>query len=525
MAKKIGSRVPAVVLTSLAVAASWPGSASAQTFADGTPEPFASSLSTLPVGPRLSLTSRTVYHAFQIRLQPVTDESQLRDLNRFYQTLDIGGWSLSSGDVDVVISLRYETDFGTGYRRGDIGDPLLPALTAVDGRDDFDLLYAYIDWRNVIDGFLDARFGRQVLIDDLTWYSLDGLKLTGHLYRDGENYVEAEVYVGIPVQFEVLFSSEPLLNDGTDVYDGDGIFHGLAFGGSLAARLFRDLSASVAYRQEVVFRGNDLAVFPGNEGEERSRGTIGLQESRVAASLGYTIRPIAVDLFGRITWDLFVGELEQARAGVAFNPFRGFHAQVEYLRVRPRFVGDSIFNFFNILPYDRGRAEISWEVYPGLELHGGYLLQVFSGDNVGRTASGEGGVGFEGSDVSHGPMGGVRYRGRRWGVGVYGEAATNTGGDIAYGGSYRMGWVHGDVSFFSQRLTVDGRVSVTQFQNDWFADVDAGAVAEPELSVFLNLGLRARIFSFWSTRLTFVRNFGSYLAGDYRVYAESVLRY
>ncbi|MEO1337720.1 MAG: hypothetical protein AAFV29_18900 [Myxococcota bacterium] len=213
------------------------------------------------------------------------------------------------------------------------------------------------------------------------------------------------------------------------------------------------------------------------------------------------------------------------RAGVAYNPIRGVHAQVEYLRVRPRFVGDSIFNFFNILPYDRGRVEMNWEVIPGLEVYGGYLLQAFSGDTVARNQDGSGGVSFEGSDLTHGPMGGVRYRTPRWGVGLYGEASTNTGGDVAYGGSYRLGWIYGDMSFWGQRLVADARLSVTQFQNDWFEGADDGLVADPETSIFVNLGLRARILSYLTSRLTLVRNFGSYLAGDYRVFAEMAVRY
>ena len=514
------------VLTRVAIAcvglAALPATSFSQTFADGSAEPRpASSVFGLRSGPRLSLTSRTVFHAYQVQLQPLTDDSALRNLNRFYQTLDIGGWSLIGGDVDVVMSLRYDTDFGTGFRRD---TPPGEAIPNVDGRDDFDLLFAYVEWRNVIPRRLDLRFGRQVLMDDLAWYSLDGLTLTGHLYRDGENYVDMSVYAGLPVQFEVFFSSEPLLNDGIEEYDGSDFLGGLTFGGSMAARLFRDLSASIAYRQELVLRRDNLAVFPGEIGEERSEGKLGLQESRFGASLGYTVRSLSLDIYARLNWDLLLGALEQARAGVAYNPVRGVHAQVEYLRVRPRFAGDSIFNFFNIFPYDRGRAEVNWEVLPGLELHGGYLLQVFSGDSV-PLLDGSGNADFDGSDLSHGPMGGVRYRTSRWGAGVYAEASTNTGGDIAYGGTYRMAWVYGDVSFLRQRLTVDGRVSVTQTQNDWFEGADDGEVDDVDTSVFLNLGLRARILSFLTSRVTFVRNFGSYLAGDYRVYGEMAVRY
>ena len=489
--------------------------AHAQSFADGSRQTGPAAFR-FRSSPRMTLTSRTIFHAYQIQLQPLDDNGNLRNLNRFYQTLDVGGWSLLGGDFDVVASLRYDTDFGTGFRRD---TPPGEAIPAVDGRDDLDLLYLYVDWRNVIPRRLDLRFGRQVLLDDLAWYSLDGLKVTGHLYNDGENYLDVALYGGLPVQLDSLFSSEPFLNDGIEVYDGDGFAHGVAFGGSIATRLFRHFSASVAYRQELVFRGDDIVVFQtGVEARDRSNGTTGLQESRIGASVGYSIKSIDLDVFARFNWDLMLGELEQARAGVAYNPVRGVHAQLEYLRVRPRFAGDSIFNFFNIFPYDRGRAEVNWEVLPGLEISAAYFMQVFSGDTIVNQD-------FQGSELTHGPMGGLRYRARRWGAGVFAEAATNVGGDIAYGGNYRMAWLFGDVSFLDGRLTADGRFSVTQFQNDWFGDVNAVDVNDPETSFFLNLGLRGQILSFLSSRVSFVRNFGSYLAGDYRVYAEMAMRY
>ena len=47
---------------------------------------------------------------------------------------------------------------------------------------------------------------------------------------------------------------------------------------------------------------------------------VGLQESRVAASAAYPLRRLHVNLFGSLVWDFFLENIEEARAGLAFDP-------------------------------------------------------------------------------------------------------------------------------------------------------------------------------------------------------------
>ena len=478
-------------------------------------------LSTSASAQTLSLTSQTVYHAYEIPLVPdgQGDDIGNRNLNRFYTTLNVAAWGLGdAGDVDAVISLRYDTDFGTGFR---VDTPAGFGIPATDGRNDLDLMYAYVDWRNIWKGHLHARIGRQVLVDDLAWYSLDGILLKSTLWNDGDAGFDIDLYAGVPVRFDVVFSSDPFLNDGTQVDDGEGFFHGVAFGGRSRLRLSRDLQFSVSYRQELKFRADELEAFRGDQAAAAgSAGSVGLQESRLGVSGGYSLRPLRTDLYASVVWHTLVGAIEQARVGAAYNPTEAIHAQVEYLRSRPRFAGDSIFNWFNIFGYDRARAEVSVEILPGLTAQAGYLLQAFGGGETARA-----GAEFAGSDWSHGPSGGIGYRHRRFGVGVYGEAATNTSGGYAYGGNYRSGWLWGDVGFFDQRLVADARVSVTTVQTDWFEGIDDGEVAPADTSVNLQIGGRGRFTDHLSARVFVVRNVGALLEGSYRVYSELTVSY
>lgn len=475
----------------------------------------------------LTLTTKSIYHAYEIQL--LNGSGANRNLNRFYQTLDVGGWNLISGpgNVNVVASLRYDTDFGTGFR---LDTPDGAGIPAVGGRNDLDLRYLYVEWNGLLGRRLDVRLGRQLLLDDLDWYVIDGLKVTGHIWQQGENSARVEAYLGLPVQYDRLFASEPLLNDGVQVDDRPNPFGGLAFGGAVFVRLFRNLSISSAFRQEMIFRGDDLEAFRGfDAGAQASAGKIGIQERMIGASVGYTIRPLKTDIYGKFNWNLLVGALDQARAGISVNPFYGLHFGAEYLRVRPRFAGDSIFNFFNIFPYDRGRLEADWEIIKGLKLQAGYFLQIFNGGEKGPFGGGatspNEGLEFTGSDLSHGPSGGLQYQQRLFTVGAFGEASTNTGGEYAYGGNYRLFYIFGQLRLFENRLGTSLRLSMTDFQNDWFEGVVDGEVQSPQRSFALNIGVRGQILSFLSARVNFIKNFSSVLEGSYRIYSELAFTY
>ncbi len=473
----------------------------------------------------LSVNSRTVYHGYQVQLNPLTEDGPVRDLNRFYQSITLGGYSLGpSGKFSAVASVRYDTDFGTGYN---VNTPFGDPIPTVDGQNDIDLMYLYVDWRDVITGKLDARLGRQLIVDDLDWYGLDGLMLMGHLYRDGENYLDANLYGGMPISFDQTFSSEAaLVGDGTEISDGTG----LALGASIQGRFFRNLSFSASWRNELMIRGDNIQAFgPNNSPEaaqerqltvEASSGKLGLQESLIGASIGYTIREIDVDLYARANFNILAGEFDQTRAGAAYHPSRRLHIAGEYLRVRPRFLGDSIFNYFNIFPYDRGRLETTLELLPGLRFNAGYFAQVFAGGVTGVS-----GASFTGSEWTHGPSAGLRYRDDFYSVGASAEAATNIDGKYAFGGNYRLISADGEMRFLDGRISANAAFAVTTVQSDWTEQIDAGLVEEPQTTYVVTVGGFGQITSWLSARVLFAKNFSPVIAGSYRVFSELAVRY
>lgn len=476
-----------------------------------------------------SLSSRTVFHAYQLRLFDPQTSQEFRTLNRFYEWIDGRIYGLGpEGNIRAVLSMRYDHDFGTSYPRTGFE---VAQLGPSDEKLNFEMAYLYLDWRNLIDDLLDLRVGRQLIMDELDWYSLDGLKLTVHFSRS--HYLE--LYGGRAVPFGAFLSAEPFLNDGIEHSDGES----LALGGAYFGQLGEDLSFALAYRHELRFRDDRIEVFglstthPDYELiSGASAGKIGLQEWLLGASIGYVIRSLDVDVFARGTWNFLFNTLDQARAGLAYNPNRHFHWGAEFLRVHPRFAGDSIFNIFNIFPYDRARTEFNVELFNGLRLEAGYFIQhMYGGPTVvgfldnpeaPYTPSDE----FEGSSRTHGPSAGIRYHSPKWGLGAYGEAATNLAGYIAYGGTFRRAEVFGHLSFLSEeRLQSNLRLSYTGFQNDWFERADYGEVQDEEKSYSADIGVRWAILDGVLARANFIKNFSSLLEGSYRVYSSVEFRY
>lgn len=488
-------------------------------------------------------TARTVFHGYQVQLDPRTSDA-LRDLNRFYAAVEGTAFQLGpEGQFDVVASFRYDTDFGNGF------DYLGPYSGNPDVND-VDLLYLYVDWRNMIGREFDLRVGRQFEIDDLDWYVFDGLKLMGHLWRDGEDHFDLDIYGGLPVRYDALFSSaDRLLGDGTEVYDGEDPFGGLAVGATAFLRIFRDLSLSLSWRNELVFReessgGEAIGGFgpaislqgdsfgqpvgmPGQAEAARlasaqaSEGTIGLQESLVGGSIGCMIRTLNLTIQLGGVYDLLTENLDRGRASLSFDPLQNLHLGFEFLRVRPRFVGDSIFNWFNIFPYDRARVEGSWSILDErLTLQAQYFFQAFRGEDLGGSGSA-----FEGEDVAHGPGGGISWQDDWGGVSAYGEGGTNFGGLYAYGGNYALAWLAGQLNFLGGRLQANGRISVTSVQEDWVVGVDQGVVDETRTTYTLTVGAGGQVTDWLRARAFYVQNVDPVLEGNYRVFTELAVLY
>ncbi|MBX2813347.1 MAG: hypothetical protein KTR25_16145 [Myxococcales bacterium] len=487
-----------------------------------------------------------MYHGYQLRLDPL-DLDPKRSLHQFYVTVDGNAIQLGpNGEFDVAGSIRFDTDFGNGFNKDTpFGGDIQPLQTP----DDIDVLLLYLDWHQVGGQRVDIRVGRQTQVDDLDWYVHDGIKLSAQLWGKSENRMDVQVYAGAPVRFDALFSSsDALVGDGTEVYDGSGLLGGLGVGGNIFLRLFRSLTLSLSARNELVFRddtiegfGNAVCVEPCDAGEnsaelsprgtqvigsdeERalaaaaSAGTIGLQESLVGASVGYHFRPASLNFQGSFAFNILTDHIDRVRAAISYDPALNFHLGAEYLRIRPRFLGDSIFNWFNIFSYDRLELEGNWSMMGNhLTLEAKSFFQFYRGDDQLSDGS-------QREDVIFGPGGGISWRDANYGIGAHIEAGTNPLGGQAFGGDYLVAWLAADVAMFDRVWVADGQISMTAVRNDWASPNSINLVDnEVERTWNLSFGSRFNITRWMQARVQVLYNINPILEGNYRIFSELVM--
>lgn len=137
------------------------------------------------------------------------------DRRRLLQTLSLGVYNLQGkytpgeADYSMVLRMRLDADFGVNAHLGAAeaggetdyavagGSRFVPGLQAAP----LDLMYAYVEGRNLAGGWLGFRLGRQYVTDVLGWWSFDGglVRLTTPYFVQVELYGGLEQRGGLPL--------------------------------------------------------------------------------------------------------------------------------------------------------------------------------------------------------------------------------------------------------------------------------------------------------------------------------------
>jgi hypothetical protein len=126
---------------------------------------------------------------------------------RFLETLALGLYHLEGGepkpggpDISVRLRLRLDADAGissdeTAYNAA--SDRFVPGLVLAP----IDLMYAYVEGRNLAKGWLGFRLGRQYVTDSLGWWAFDGglVRVTTPFFAEVELYGGLEERGGLPL--------------------------------------------------------------------------------------------------------------------------------------------------------------------------------------------------------------------------------------------------------------------------------------------------------------------------------------
>jgi hypothetical protein len=172
----------------------------------------------------VEITGTTAFQGYEVA-SPWGYELERR---RLLQTLGFslyhlqGDYAPGKADYNVRVMVRVDADFGLGAHLpssqtgGETdyevlgGSRFIPGLAPAQ----FDLMAAYIEGRNVADGWLTFRAGRQYVTDSLGWWSFDGglVRLHTPLYFEIEAYGGFEQRGGNPIS--------------TSRYESQGVWRG-----------------------------------------------------------------------------------------------------------------------------------------------------------------------------------------------------------------------------------------------------------------------------------------------------------
>lgn len=373
-------------------------------------------------GYEFAVRARSIGQLYELRSFRLVGPDVVLGRRRFVQTLGLDVWDIGGLDAErrrrgerrrgptVAFTgyLRLDHDFGDWtLGRIDLGNDAIDAIDAVpelaDSAVALDLLYGYVSVDDLA-GRVDLRIGRQLSVDALDWWSMDGVtarvRLPGH--------VLVEVFGGLRVRDASPFGVSAVELDGTGgadcreyvegptpgtgawqlvdrslVIENQALRSDLEYcpqreqlmptgGIAVEAHGLRALHARAVYRRSQSptvgligdpdrLRYPDLGLYPDDFGQAPDWG---VNEERVAAEVRYHID---VGDRGQIApwaaarYSLVHGLLDEAAAGVRLR--WGDHAiEPELAYAVPTFDGDSIFNVFAIAP--TSDARLSWQLAP-----------------------------------------------------------------------------------------------------------------------------------------------------------------
>ncbi len=268
--------------------------------------------------------------------------------------LNLGAWNLLPDETDpyyrgprlsIVLSLRIMGDMGVGKSES---SPI-SKLSYVPGAEPLMLNFmsGYLDARGFWKDTLDVRLGRQVRLDTLGFFAMDGidtrLRLPG---------MELTSYLGLEVRGGQLFGFDNFELDGTDrgsrkdlgadrYPDRQEPESRTAAGCELVLSPWRWIEAAGAFR--VVGIINDA----GKMADERAGGRLLLHADIFQAS-------------GRAVYSTMINAVSEADGEIGIAPLPSLGVFADYHHYKPSFEGDSIFNVFDTQPQNDlgGRVEV-----------------------------------------------------------------------------------------------------------------------------------------------------------------------
>lgn len=293
---------------------------------------------------------------------------------RLMQTVGLGVYNIQGAykpgeaDYSLVLRLRLDADFGiNGHVEGpaetkfsaENGSRFVPGLQEAP----LDLMYAYVEGRNLAKGWVGFRVGRQYVTDVLGFWSFDG----GLLRLTTPYYVQVELYGGLEQRGGLFLSTSRYERQGIwrGSHRGFGQEDGLpnlvdfpsyqfaqfapAFGAALESAGPSWIHGRFSYRRVYNTGPSITQQFPDPEGGYRSTSGSRLSQERLGyaldlnkSDLGGLKGGFSYDLYNQLVGTIFGGLEAYAGKRVTLG------ADFDYFV--PTFDADSIWNWFTHQP-------------------------------------------------------------------------------------------------------------------------------------------------------------------------------
>jgi hypothetical protein len=450
------------------------------------------------------IDARTTGQGYQVRWVLPSTGDLLLDVRRITQSLDLHIWNIlepradpgypdsprkkAPFDLYFTSSLRLDHDFGSFTnglafqrdfdRNGELTDTRVVSAQSLfpelgDRSMDLDLLWAYLGGRGLLGGRLSFELGRQLFVDTLDWFALDG----AHVRYLVHPHVALEALGGLVVRDQSFLGGAMNEPDGTgsaectvwgDVGGGTiGVkpVEGCpqrsplmpTYGFSISTVGFRSFEAKLSYR-----RSESPTALPAS-GESPYQNTLGqapawgVDEERAVLSLRANLLHGGIVPWANARWSFLLDRFDEAELGARLGwPTVSVSPSVAYSF--PSFDGDSIFNVFSASPYTDARATIEVRPRPTIRLYLRGFYRIFANeDGLSSTLPGEA---IDTSTTAAGVSSGAAFPLTRRGaarVDLYyedGFGGLRAGGDA----SARM--------HLLKMLDAEARVSLVRFRED-----------------------------------------------------------
>ena len=365
------------------------------------------------------IRARTIGQGYELRSLRLLGSDVLLDRRRYTQTLTLNIWDLNGRLTDrklyetslvggprlyITTYMRVDHDFGS-WTTGDLimGNQVIDALDLTPELESsslsLDVLYGYFAAEDLLGGVLDVHLGRQLSVDTLDWWSMDGVTVN----VDTPLHVAIEAFGGLRVRDESPFGSDVQELDGTGSSEcaeyvegglpGTGAWRPIdrvvpgsdnpfssdfdvcpqreqlvpTFGGAIETIDLGAVWARVAYRKSVSktpgviglvdrFEFDDVGLYPNEIGQAPDWG---VNEERLSATVRANIwfakGKGRVTPYAAARYSALHGLIDEGHAGARFR-YGAHSVEPEVFYSFPTFDGDSIFNVFSTQPYTDVRA-------------------------------------------------------------------------------------------------------------------------------------------------------------------------